>query len=252
LIFTFSIQTFAVDFTVNLTSDQHDANIGDCICDINSATPESECTLRAAVEQSNSLGGFTRVLFNLPDNSTITLTIANGGEIPISNSGTLQIIGTGANNLTTNGGAGTNRIFSTIEATVTILGVTLTGGNATGVIDSEYGGAILAYKGSLTLDSIHVTGNTASGFSGGGVYFLNGTHRIINSTFSANTAYSCGGFRNENGTLTVVNSTISGNTANYGGGFCNYGNTTLRNVTILLKPLQFDCFFHCLIHPPIV
>ncbi|MCA1624130.1 MAG: hypothetical protein LC778_10085 [Acidobacteria bacterium] len=234
-IFTFSIQTFAADFTVNLTTDQHDANTGDGICDIDLAIAGEQCSLRAAVEQANALASNDRVLFNLPANSTVTLTTANGGEIPITNNGTLEIVGTGANNLTINGGAGTNRIFSVNNATVTISGVTLTGGNGTGASFSGLGGAIFTQEGSLTLDGVHITGNTSGGSSGGGVYFGGGTNRITNSTFSANTAFNCGGFVNASGTLTVVNSTISGNTATggNGGGFCSQlSTTTLRNVTI--------------------
>ncbi len=243
-LFTFSTQTFAEDFTVNLTADQHDASLADGVCDIDLATEELECTLRAAVEQANTSFINDRILFNLSANSTIALTTTSGGEIIINNPfGALEIIGTGANNLTIDGGRGTNRIFFTNFATVIISGVTLTGGNGTGA-DSGFfgfGGAISAYGGSLTLDSVHVTGNTAFLGSGGGVFFLYGTHRIINSTFSANTAdFSCGGFANSGGTLTVVNSTISGNATtgngSRGGGFCNgnllVGKTTLRNVTI--------------------
>ena len=231
-------ETFAVDFTVNLTTDEHDASTGDGICDIDTVTAGEQCTLRAAVEQANALPSNDRVLFSLPASSTITLTTANGGEIPIDNNGTLEIVGTGANNLTINGGAGTNRIFYTNGAVVTISGVTLTGGNGTGT-SSGNGGAIYANGGTLTLDRVHITQNSAgAGFAGGGVFFSSGTnHRIINSTFSVNQAPDCAGFYNFNGTLTVVNSTISGNTAstNVGGGFCSGGassNTTLRNVTI--------------------
>lgn len=238
-LFAFSVQTFAVDFTVNLITDQHDANLGDGVCDIDLATVGEQCSLRAAVEQANSLGSNDRVFFNLPANSTITLTTDNGGEITMSNSGTLEIVGTGANNLTINGGAGTNRIFYTL-ATATISGITLTGGDGTGALDSSNGGAINAAGGSLTLDRVYVTGNTTAPRTptpglqppivGGGVYFGDGTHRIINSTFSANTSFECAGFANF-AALTVVNSTISGNSS--GGGFCNIrGTTTLRNVTI--------------------
>ncbi len=95
-LFTFSTQTFAVDFTVNLTTDQPDANTADGICDIDLATAGEQCSLRAAVEQANNLSSNDRVLFNLPANSTITLTAANNGDILILNSGTLEIIGTGA------------------------------------------------------------------------------------------------------------------------------------------------------------
>jgi hypothetical protein len=85
----------------------------------------------------------------------------------------------------------------------------------------------------VTIESVHVTGNTAFGNAGGGVSFLNGTHRIVNSTFSANTAFNCGGISNSSSLLTIINSTISGNSVSQlGGGLCANGNTTLRNVTI--------------------
>lgn len=240
-LFAFSIQTFAIDFTVNQITDEHDATLIDGICDVNFTTAEPECTLRAAIEQANNFASNDRVLFNLPPNSIITLTTANGGEIPINNNGILEIVGTGANNLTVDGGAGTNRIFYANNSILTISGVTLTGGNGLSVNMNGFGGAIFARVGSLTLDRVHVTGNTAN-TSAGGVYFQQGgTHRITNSTFSGNTARSCGGFASAGGTLLVVNSTISGNVAassdgaggGSGGGFCDVGaTTTMRNVTI--------------------
>jgi parallel beta-helix repeat protein len=144
----------------------------------------------------------------------------------------------GANVLTIDGGAGTNRIFQTNLATVTIADVRLTGGGGTGAVNSSLGGAIFAQGGSLTLERVHIAGNSAT-FSGGGVYFNSGTnHRVSYSTVSNNNAIStCGGFATNNqATLTVVNSTIFGNTAsvNVGGGFCVTGasNVTLRNVTV--------------------
>ncbi len=253
-LFTFTTQTFAVDFTVNLTTDQHDANLADGVCDIGAGT--GQCSLRAAVEQANNLASDDRVFFNLPANSTITLTTGNDGDISIGGSlntyGALEINGTGANNLTIDGGAGTNRIFSFRGGSSTIIsGVTLTGGNGTSAIpyiierprigpnvqDSGNGGAIFFYKSTLTLDGVHVTGNSASN-EGGGLYFTFGTLRIINSTFSANTANSCGGFElrsySTNTFATVVNSTISGNTAaNSGGGLCNNNSISFAlNVTI--------------------
>jgi hypothetical protein len=224
----------SLDFTVNLTTDEHDANTADSLCDVDLSTTGLQCTLRAAIEQGNALPANDRVLFNLPANSIITLTTTNGGEIVIDNA--LEIVGTGANNLIINGGTGTNRIFKNL-APLTISGVTLTGGNGTGAAYlSGIGGAIFANGGSLTLDGVHVTGNSVGGYSGGGVYFGGGAHRIINSTFSSNTAYNCGAFVAES-SITIINSTISGNnaTGGHGGGFCIQGsNTTItsRNVTI--------------------
>jgi hypothetical protein len=235
-LFTFSTQTFAVDFGVNFTSDQHDENLADGFCDVFLNVAGAQCTLRAAVEQANALASNDRIFFLLPNNSTVTLTTAKGGEIQIEDNGTLEVIGMGANNLTIDGGAGTNRIFYTYFATVLITGVTLTGGEGAGAGFNGAGGAIYADHGSMTLERVHVTGNAATN-SAGGVYFGSGTHQMIGSTVSANTGTFCAGINN-NGTLTIVNSTISGNTAiqgGSGGGFCNnalISVATLRNVTI--------------------
>ncbi len=169
-------------------------------------------------------------------------TVTLGNEIVVNNAGALTINGLGANVLTINGNAGNDRIFYTNQATVTVSGLTLTGGNGEGVNFRGYGGAIYANGGSLTLDRVYIVSNSAEVY-GGGVDFRGGSHRINNSTFSANTAFFCGGINNYGATpgaastLIVVNSTISGNTApdsieGDGGGICNGGDTTLRNVTI--------------------
>lgn len=127
-LFTFSIPTFAVNFSVNFTSDQHDANLADNFCDIFPAVAGAQCTLRAAVEQANTLASDDRILFDLlPANSIITLTAPNGGVIPITNHGALEISGTGTNHLTIDGGTGTNRIFYTAGATVSYYGCYVNG-----------------------------------------------------------------------------------------------------------------------------
>ncbi len=229
LILAFSTQTFAVDFTVNTTNSLPDANTGDGNC----LTTAGDCSLLAAVQQANVLVTNDRIMFNLPANSTITLTTFTGNGITITDNGTLEIIGTGANNLTIDGNL-VGVIFFTINATVTISGVTLTGVTGIGV------GAIRANGGSLMLDRVYVTGNSQEasreGSGGGGVSFIGGTHRITNSTFSGNNAGAGGGgIAQVGGTLTVVNSTISGNRSFYGGGGISTGGgsiTTLRNVII--------------------
>lgn len=115
-----------------------------------------------------------------------------------------------------------------------ITDVMLTGGNGGGVPANGSGGAIYVNGGSLTLDRVQVTGNSATG-NGGGVFFDGATYVTTKSTFSANSAFNCGCFANSGGTLGIFDSTISGNSAeNVGGGFCNYtsGEAFLRNVTI--------------------
>ena len=157
------------------------------------------------------------------------ITLVNS-ELVILNDGTLTITGNGANALTIDGGAGSNRIFYINDATVTITGVTLTGGDGSGA-------AIYSFAGNLTLDSVVVRDNLGSG-SGGAVFLGtggSGTYSISNSAISGNQDNDCAGFRLDDGTLTVTNSTVSGNqaTGGVGGGFCVLGGAlTLRNATV--------------------
>ena len=220
------------------------------IDDRNNATcAAGDCSLREAVKAANATAVADTITFNIPAAScnastnvcTITLTTASGGEIAINSAGgALTINGTGANLLTIDGGAGTNRIFYSNAATVTITGVALTGGNGTGAVESGTGGAIYASFGSLTLNSVLITGNSTPALSrGGGVYLSRGGHSIINSTISANTTDNGGGIYSNSANLGIVNSTISGNTANGAGGGLHLSvNTTstsrinLSNVTI--------------------
>ncbi|MDQ3130158.1 MAG: FG-GAP-like repeat-containing protein [Acidobacteriota bacterium] len=215
--------TTSETFTVTRSDDRNNPT----------CTP-GDCSLREAINEANAAASDDIIDF-APGIPTITLTAANGGEMEITNAGTLTIIGRGADVMTIDGGAGTNRIFYTNQATVTILGLTLTGGEGNGPINTFAGGAVLAKGGGLTLERVRITGNSTPSGSGGGALFIGvgSAHSIINSTFSGNTAANCAGFLINDGTLTVVNSTISGNTASsIGGGFCNSGSTTLRHVTV--------------------
>ena len=212
----------ALSFTVTRSDDRN----ASCI--------PGDCSLREAVEAANSSATDDTINF-APDLRTVTLD----SEIVINNAGALTINGPGASALTIDGGPGTNRIFYTNQAIVNISGVTLTGGNGTGANYSSHGGAIYEYLGSLTLDSVCVTGNTAAGFGGGAAFWGRITSHtgILNSTFSYNTAgQGGGGFSTiESFYLTVVNSTITSNDAQHsGGGFDSSEDTftTLRNVTI--------------------
>ena len=79
-------------FTVNSTADTVDATPGDGLC----ADPEGHCTLRAAVQESNSNpANLDVIIFDLPNPSVIDLT---AGELAIA--GPTQIVGPGARRLT--------------------------------------------------------------------------------------------------------------------------------------------------------
>ena len=211
-----------LSFTVSRSDDRNNAT---CV--------PGDCSLREAVNASNASATDDTIDFA---SGLTTITLTNEIVIGNGNTGALAINGPGANVLTIDGGPGTNRIFTTRYATVLISGVTLTGGDGTGADTNPWGGAIEVVGGAVTLDGVHVEGNTVSDY-GGGVFFNTGTHRVINSTISGNTARNGGGITAVNGSLAIVNSTISGNISNGGGGgllAVSYDglDVSLRNVTL--------------------
>ncbi len=223
-LFAFSTELFAVNIVVNQSDDAGDGTV----CNA------ANCTLRGAVYAAN----------NLSSNDTITFAagitnITLNNEIQIFNNGALFIIGAGANVLTIDGGAGTNRIFFVNSALVIIQGVTLSGGNGDGAAvfgDYPNGGGVY----SVYLESIVVQNNAGDNSQFGAVYLRgNAGHRIFNSTFSANTGFrDCAAIRTDDASLTVMNTTVSGNSTTSGGfgtgAICLVGNAgfTFRNTTI--------------------
>lgn len=215
----------AATYVVTRSDDRN----GTCVSD-------SDCSLREAVKAANATSVDDTVVFRAGI-GTITL---DNVEIAITNNGKLSINGSGADLLTIDGGPGQNRIFYVAGANVTFRSMTLTGGNAVGTVAlfNLQGGAMYVNGGSVTLDRVHVTGNTAtSGGLAGAIFYFAGfgtpTNRILNSTFSNNqSGTSCGAFFNSGSNLTVVNSTFTGNSAQTGGAICNDGNLSLRNVTV--------------------
>ncbi|QDT04721.1 putative outer membrane protein PmpB precursor [Rubripirellula lacrimiformis] len=148
------------------------------------------------------------------------MTITLGSELSIVDS--LDISLGAGENITVDGG-GNGRVFSvgTGSTSVSISGITLSGGVA------DNGGAILVAAGeSLVLDGVTLTSNEANGDAateGGGALFNDGgSVTITNSTISGNVASgaagSGGGLMNFGGTLMVSNTTIDSNVANRAGG----------------------------------
>jgi hypothetical protein len=128
--------------------------------------------------------------------------------------GGLTIAGPGAANLTVNAGS-SFRVLESATPTLNLSGFTITGGLAS---YSDGGG--LKASGIVTLDGMVVTGNSATGVSGGyggtggGVAMdVGGFLMVRNTTIAGNIAGSNGGGIGfaYGGSLVVENSTISGN-----------------------------------------
>jgi uncharacterized repeat protein (TIGR01451 family) len=220
----------ALNLTVNTTGDQADANIGDGLCDVDTGTVGSQCTLRAAIQETNSIPSPDTISFSLPASSTITLSTA----LPNIN-GDLSIVGPGAGTLTvkrsTAGGTLDFRIFAVNSGkTVSISGLTVTNGR-----DSGGGGGGILNQGTMQLNDIVVTGNTSPN-SGAGIFNSGASAQLTigKSSITGNTAdENAGGIFNSNGQLTLTESTISGNTATGdGGGIASAGSATITNTTI--------------------
>ncbi|TWT35311.1 hypothetical protein KOR34_02010 [Posidoniimonas corsicana] len=122
--------------------------------------------------------------------------------------------------------------FSATTGDLTLTGLTLTGGRATG----SGGGIRFNGSGTLALIESTLSGNT-SHFDGGGIYTRAGGVTLTSSTLSGNTTgYNGrgGGIYAGYGEVTLTNSTLSGNKCDfYGGGIFNFfGGVTLTSSTL--------------------
>ena len=201
---------------------------------IQGAAPD--CSLREAVKAANAASSDDVITFDgsLQGQGAITLT----SEIVINNAGTLTINGQNYSQAIT--GYFATRIFYINGATVNLRVLALERGNGVGATGSGSGGAIHVNGGSLTLDTVRLSGNNAANSGGAVTYNGGGNHLIINSTFEANYSDVCGAiaaFGTSTSKVTIVNSTISGNRGNGSGsegtgGICNSRTMTVRNSTI--------------------
>jgi hypothetical protein len=216
----------AVNYVVDSTGDGSDATPGNGVC----ATASATCTLRAAMQDAQALGGTNQItLLGLPHPSTIDL----GSALPTISGQTLTITGAGQDALTVRRVSGGDYpIFTTSASDVSISGMTITQGRAVPQGGPVFGGGIYSLGGRLELDDVGVVGNAAamSGANafaeGGGIYKEQGSLTIRDSTISQNTVdvTSSGGLGLGGGVAAVLvsdfevsNSTIAHNSVSVAG-----------------------------------
>ena len=198
---------------VNTLGDVADTNVGDGLCDSDAGTVGNQCTLRAAIQETNSATTDDTISFSLPLTSTLTLDTA----LP-DITGNLNINGPGASALTvqrnTAGGTPDFRIFMISSGvTVAMSGLTIANGKLTGV--SNGGG--IRNDGTLTLTNCYLFGNNVEQV--GGAIFNNGTSlAIIDCKVGGTSAgepnvgtNGGGGIFNMAGALTVTGGSVVGN-----------------------------------------
>lgn len=210
-------------FTVNATNDAPDANPGDGWCKTSTGT----CTLRAAVQEVNSLGlqannialsagTYTLSIRGSGENSAVT------GDLDIRSN--VTIMGSVGSTTVAGGSGFDDRIFDVQKSgspKLTLNGIVVKGGKSQG---QEDGGGIRVRGGSLKAVNVTVLGNSSDG-SGGGLYQNAGSLDLAMVDFTGNSARLHGGGLDLEGSATSTNFNhvrISGNSAFEGGGFAAY------------------------------
>lgn len=223
------------DFLVDTYEDDQDAAPGDGIC----ATVDGACSLRAAIQEANASAGSQTVALgygvyslNLSSQEGVQAATADdsaaNGDLDISDD--LALVGLSPNRSVIHAN-GKSRVLDVANATVSLSNLMLTGGLPA---DEGAGGAVRNQGGSLRLERVSVTGNSA--LNGAGLANDGGTVTVVGSAITNNSVLdggSGGGLLNQSGTLLLQNSTVSGNQAQTGGGLQALGGTVeLQNVTL--------------------
>jgi hypothetical protein len=201
-------------------------------------------SLRDAISSANATPGADVITFA----PGVTGTISLASTLEISDG--LTITGPGASSLALNGQGQTQDIRVDAGVTVTITGLTVTGGQGEYVPGSQGGG--IGNSGILTLDQVAIRNNQAGqttggglGGYGGGIYNAAGarltlTRSVVtgNAAVITNSLTGGGGIYND-GTLQVSTTTFSGNSiiglgiasATNGGAIDNGSPTTATTAT---------------------
>ena len=174
---------YAATFTVDSTIDEGDSSPGDGTC---SAVTTGDCTLRAAIMETNALPGADTI--TLPAGAYI-LTIVGTGE-DASATGDLDITDdhtiTGAGEAVTSiDGGGLDRVLDVLSAATnaTVSASTI----RNGMVSPDADGGGIRNGGILALAGVTVSDSTAR--AGGGIYNgLNNTLTLDDTTVTSNTA----------------------------------------------------------------
>jgi hypothetical protein len=178
-------------------------------------------SLRAAIDDANSNGGGT-ISFGAGLSGTITLA----SDLPALTQ-SVTIAGPGASAVTVDGN-GHREFYLDTATTLTISGLTLTGGSYAPL--QTFGG------GTITADQMVIENNSPTNNRGGGLNCDSSTLTLSNSIVSGNVADGGGGGMDLYGcSATIVSTTIADNRApgrDGGGLYVNGGTTSIENSTI--------------------
>jgi parallel beta-helix repeat protein len=187
-------------YTVSTTADSGAGSLRQAILDANNS-PHVDDTIV-----------FAAGVFSTPRVIDVYNPLPQFGSV----SGGLSLIGPGSSLLTVRklqtGNVVYGRVFDSFSPTLTISGMTLTGGYLSG---ANGAGLSCASGSNVTLDDVVITGNSVIDNKGGGIFLSNNAALTIrNSVISGNGAAVGGGiYFFDGGSLVMDNCTVSGNTA---------------------------------------
>ncbi len=179
-------------------------------------------SLREAIAHAHSKGGSNTITF-AQALSGQTINLGSEIEMDMSNRADVTIdAGSLPDGLTLSGG-GTRRILRLTKTgdsfgSVTLKGLSLTGGNGSGASNGGIGGAICNDSASLTLVNCTLSDNSTD--EGGAICNRQGgTLTLLQCTVSGNSATNgSGGAISNDGTLVLIQCTLSGNRSSVSGG----------------------------------
>ena len=211
-------------FTVNSLADTPDAAPGNGVC----ADATGACTLRAALNEADSLLGEETINFSVT--GTINLT----GPLPFISS--VMIEGPGSSLLTVRRDTGGDyRIFTVGLVFSSISGLTISNGrtpDSVGDATAPSGGGILHSSGLLRLRDVVISGN-ATGNGGNSITHFGGWGGFGGGIFSSGTLEMTDCVISNNITGNGGNGTSSGGSGGRGAGiYFAPGTLTMNNVTI--------------------
>lgn len=202
---------------------------------VNTLADNGPGSLRAALASVSSGDAI-----NFSVSGTILLT---SGELLVNQN--VAIVGPGPSNLAVDGNEGSRVFHVGSNSVVSLSGLTITNGLASGSVFPNYaGGGILSDHAVLSVSNCILSGNMAGFGLGGGIYNDgsgggNAKLTVVSSTFSGNSGQG-GGIYNAYASLTVSNCLLRGNTASKpgfaggaGGAIYNSGETGSATMTIV-------------------
>lgn len=205
-------------FTVMNTGDSGSGSLRQAILDANAAMGSNTIDFAASFSMSPHTITFT------------TPTPQINGQLTITGPGASLLTVTRTGNVTAS-----SNVFNSFATSLTMSGITVTGGN----INGNGGGlSISGINPNITLDSMVFTSNNANGNGGGISLNNNAALTVRNSTMSNNTATALGGAISffQGGSLVMQNCTVSGNTASGTSGHDASGGAIYFDGTALASP----------------